>query len=111
MFVYALLTGVLLPLVTAGFKYVFGIIFLHPYMVGGMATAFAIWASSWVNTFPERPAVDTDDANKQRVKHERYQLKGIAHLAFCIKVITDLGQWAGADKLSTGELVCTLSGA
>lgn len=55
---------------------------------------------------------DSQDAELERSsKHQRYQLKGIAHLAFCTKVVTGLWWWAAADKLKgyTGILACSLS--
>ena len=88
-----------LLLYTAGFKHVFDIVFLRTYVVAVMATAFAIWASCWGFSFPDQ-LVDSQDAELERSKHERYQLKGVANLAFCTKVMTGLWWWAAANKLN-----------
>ena len=81
------------------------------HIVAGMATGFAIWASCWGFSLPDEERVDSQDAELEQSKHERYQLKGIAHLAFCTKVMTGLWWWAAAYKLKgyTGILACTLS--
>ena len=91
---------------------VFDIVFLRNHIVAGMATAFAIWASCWGFSFPDEESFDSQDAElERRSKHQRYQLKGIAYLAFCTKVLTGLWWWAATDKLKgyTGILACTLS--
>ena len=101
----------MLLLDTAGFKHVFDIIFLRPHIVTGMATAFAIWASCWGFSCPDDAAADPKEAELQRSKHRRFELKGIAHLAFCTKVIAGLGCRAAAHKVEgyMGNLPCTLS--
>lgn len=87
---------VLLLLDTAGFKYVLDIIFQRPHIVAGMATAFAIKASCGALMLSAPLTMCTE---------------GIAHLAFCLKVMTGLGWWAGAHEMEgyMGNLRCTLS--
>ena len=104
----------LLLLGTARFRHVFDRVFLGTHLVAGMAAVSLSGPAVGGAAVQTRKVLinDSQDAELERSsKHQRYQLKGIAHLAFCTKVVTGLWWWAAADKLKgyTGVLACSLS--
>ena len=83
--------------------------FARPCMVVCMATAFAIWASCWRSRCTEAAAnanSDSADAMHGAKQHGitaiAFHLRGIAYLAFCIRIMPSLsgfGLWAALTPL------------
>lgn len=83
------MSEVLLPLGSAGFKYVFGIFLHHPHIIEGVAVAFAIWASCH-DYISEADGYSTDS----EPANARLGVEQTGHLAFSTDTLTSLASEA-----------------